>query len=104
MSEVSIVLEKLGFWETETEEEHITIYGMDFPENNSYILITDDGGKTPEDNRAPLIIACYDNNDCFQWGKELKNLFILDEIFGTHTAGSTELLQDIQNYVVPPKK
>ena len=28
MSEVSAVLDKLGFWESETEEDHITIYGM----------------------------------------------------------------------------
>ena len=28
MSEVSVVLDKLGFWESETEDEHITIYGM----------------------------------------------------------------------------
>lgn len=104
MSELSMVLDKLGFWEAETEDDHITIYGMDFPETHCYILITDDGGNTPEDNRAPLIVACYDENDCFQWGKELKNLFILDEIVGAHTAGSTILLKAIQDYVTPPKK
>lgn len=104
MSEVSMVLDKLGFWETETEDDHITIYGMDFPEMHCYILITDDSGNTLEDNRVPLVVACYDENDCFQWGKELKNLFILDEILGSCAAGSTKLLAAIQAYTPPPKK
>ena len=104
MSEVSAVLDKLGFWESETEEDHITIYGMDFPEDHAYIIVTDEGGNTPEDNRAPLVLACYDENDCFQWSKELKNLFILDELVGINSSGSKELLKAIQNYVSPKKK
>ena len=37
--------EKLGFWEDETPEEKIIVYGMDF--DDAYIMLTDDLGKTP---------------------------------------------------------
>ena len=41
--------EALGCWSAPTEEEHISVYGLDF--DNCYIIFTDLDGKTPEPRR-----------------------------------------------------
>ena len=43
--------EALGCWSAPTEEEHISVYGLDF--DNCYIIFTDLDGKTPVDAKAP---------------------------------------------------
>ena len=63
--------EQLGCWESATEEENIVIYGMDFEDEKVFIVFTDDMGKTPVDAKASLVAACYSEDDCFYWGKEL---------------------------------
>ena len=55
--------EALGCWNAPTEEEHISVYGMNF--DNCYIIFTDLDGKTPADAAAPLVAACYDGRDAF---------------------------------------
>ena len=52
MTQLNSAFEKLGFWESETEEEHIAIFGMDFPSEQAYIIITDDAGNTPDKDYA----------------------------------------------------
>ena len=64
--------EQLGCWESATEEENIVIYGMDFEDEKVFIVFTDDMGKTPVDAKASLVAACYSEDDCFYWGKELE--------------------------------
>ena len=54
--------EALGCWSAPTEEEHISVYGLDF--DNCYIIFTDLDGKTPVDAKAPALRAAHaDNND-----------------------------------------
>lgn len=95
--------EKLGCWESATEEENIVVYGMDFEGEQFFIVFTDDAGKTPEDAKAPLVVACYNNDDCFQWGKELKNFGALQWLCKEHQPGSAALLNALMNYELPQK-
>ncbi len=90
--------EKLGFWEDETPEEKITVYGMDF--NDAYIMLTDDLGKTPCDSKKSIVVAAYNDDDCFLWGKELKNFDVLKTLCNKHPEGSQELLQALENYTI----
>ena len=98
MTQLNSALEKLGFWESETEEEHIAIFGMDFPSEQSYVIITDDAGNTPEDEDKPIVVACYSDDDCFKWGKELEDFAALEEIATANQPESKELLEALQNY------
>ena len=98
MTQLSSEFEKLGFWESETEEEHIAIFGMDFPSEQSYIIITDDAGNTPEDENKSIVVACYSDDDCFKWGKELEDFAALEEIATANQPESKELLEALQNY------
>lgn len=103
MTQLNSALEKLGFWESETEEEHIAIFGMDFPSEQSYVIITDDAGNTPEDEGKPLVVACYSDDDCFKWGKELEDFAALEEIAAANPPESKELLEALQNYTITKK-
>ncbi|MEG0831588.1 MAG: hypothetical protein RSF75_04515 [Acidaminococcaceae bacterium] len=103
MSQLSEDFEKLGFWESETEEENIVVFGMDFPTDESFIVITDDAGKTPETTKTHLVVACYSDDDCFIWGKEVQNWFALDKLIAEFPAGTPELLEALKNYVIPKK-
>ena len=98
MTQLSSAFEKLGLWESETEEEHIAIFGMDFPSEQSYIIITDDAGNTPEDENKSIVVACYSDDDCFKWGKELEDFAALEEIATANQPESKELLEALQNY------
>ena len=104
MTQLANDFETLGFWEDETDEEHIVIYGMDFPSENAYIIVTDDSGKTPATNKDTLVIACYDNDDCFLWGKELQNWFALEKLVTENKAETKELLEALKAYTLPKKK
>lgn len=88
--------EKLGFWEDETPEENITVYGMDF--GTDYIMLTDDLGKTPVDPKKFIVVAAYDDADCFLWGVELKNFAALEKLCAEHEAGSPQLLEAMRTY------
>lgn len=90
---------RLGFWEDSTPEENITVYGMDFA--GKYILLTDDLGKTPAAKENTLIVAAYDDADCFLWGKELKNFAALEELAQRCPPESEELYQALQDYSLP---
>ena len=46
--------EALGCWSAPTEEEHISVYGLDF--DNCYIIFTDLDGKTPVDAQKRLLL------------------------------------------------
>ena len=48
--------DQLGFWEDSTQEENITVYGMDF--GTDYIMLTDDLGKTPLDGKKVYRCCC----------------------------------------------
>lgn len=91
--------DKLGFWEDETPEENITVYGMDF--GTDYIMLTDDLGKTPTDEKKFIVVAAYDDTDCFLWGVELKDFAALKELCSAHAAGSAELLEALRTYKLP---
>ncbi len=90
--------EKLGFWEDATPEEKITVYGMDF--DDAYIMLTDDLGKTPCDSKKSIVVAAYNDDDCFLWGKELKNFEVLKTLCTQYSEGSKELLQALENYTI----
>lgn len=94
--------DKLGFWEDTTPEENITVYGMDF--GTDYIMLTDDLGKTPVDAKKFIVVAAYDEADCFLWGVELKNFAALKELCTQYAPGSAELLQALQAYKLPKNK
>lgn len=66
--------ERLGCWESATEEENIVIYGMDFEDEKVFVVFTDDAGTTPADETAPLVAACYSDDDCFKWARNWKTL------------------------------
>ena len=93
--------EKLGFWEDDTPEEKITVYGMDF--DDAYIMLTDDLGKTPCDSKKSIVVAAYNDDDCFLWGKELKDFAALQELCAKHPANSDELLQALEEYTIVEK-
>lgn len=101
MANLTQEFEELNFWETTTEEENIAIYGMDFPETNNYILITDENGKTLTDYDKVIVVACYDENECFLWGKELKNFNSLKELVEEFKPETNELLEKIKAYKFP---
>ena len=103
MTQLSSEFEKLGFWESETEEEHITIFGMDFPSAQSYIIITDEAGTTPEHEDKPIVVACYSDDDCFKWGKELEDFAALAAICAANPPESKEMLEALQNYTLTKK-
>lgn len=103
MNNLSLEFEKLGFWEDSTEEENIVVYGMDFPVAQAYIIFTDDTGKTPETKQDSLVVACYNDDDCFKWGKELENFYALEQLVSNNPAGSLELLEAIKAYTLPKK-
>ncbi len=91
----------LGFWEDTTPEENITVYGMDF--GSDYVVLTDDLGKTPLDAKRFIVVAAYDDNDCFLWGVELKNFAALKTLCGQYPAGSSELLAALHDYRLQKK-
>lgn len=94
--------DQLGFWEDATPEENITVYGMDF--GTDYIMLTDDLGKTPLDAKKFIVVAAYDDADCFLWGVELKNFAALKELCAQYAPGSAELFQALKEYKLPKKK
>lgn len=91
--------DKLGCWEDMTPEENIKVYGMDF--GTDYIMLTDDLGKTPTDEKAFLVVAAYDEGDCFLWGVELKGFAAFKELCEKYGAGSAELLEALRTYKLP---
>lgn len=93
--------EKLGFWEDTTPEENITIYGMDFGPN--YVMLTDDLGKTPVNEKGFIVVAAYDEADSFIWGVEFKNFATFKELCEKHPAESEELFNALRDYK-PVKK
>ena len=93
--------EKLGFWEDTTPEENITVYGMDF--DDDYILLTAEDGKTVVDPKKYIVVAAYDQEDCFLWGVEQKNCSALEELCAQSPAGSSELLEALRTYILPNK-
>lgn len=96
--------EQLGCWESATEEENIVIYGMDFEDEKVFIVFTDDMGKTPVDAKASLVAACYSEDDCFYWGKELEN-FAPGNICATNTNPAlSALLHALEVYELPKNK
>lgn len=103
MNDMRQAFEELGFWESETEEEKIVIYGMDFDSEDLFIVFTDEAGKTPLYTKDILVAACYNNDDCFLWGKELANFEALKELCQKHGAGSKALAQAIETYELPKK-
>ncbi len=90
--------ERLGFWEDVTPEEKITVYGMDF--DDAYIMLTDDLGKTPCDSKKSIVVAAYNDDDCFLWGKELKNFAALEALCKAHAVNSKELLEALEMYTI----
>lgn len=95
--------EELDCWESATEEENIIIYGMDFEQDKVYIVFTDDMGRTPSDANAALVAACYSDDDCFIWGKELKNFGALKYLCSQNKPGSSALLAALECYELPKK-
>ena len=77
--------EKLGFWEDATPEENITVYGMDF-------------------GKKFIVVAAYNDDDCFLWGVELKDFAALKELCAQFPAGSSELLEALRAYTLPKNK
>ena len=78
--------EQLGCWESATEEENIVIYGMDF------------------DAKASLVAACYSEDDCFYWGKELENFAAWQHMCNEYKPGSSALLHTLEVYELPKNK
>lgn len=95
--------ERLGCWESATEEENIIIYGLDFEDEKVFVVFTDEMGKTPMDAAAPLVAACYSDDDYFKWGKELENFAAWQQLCADHKTGSTALLQALAAYELPKK-
>ena len=95
--------ERLGCWESATEEENIVSYGMDFEDEKVFVVFTDDAGKTPADEAAPLVAACYSDDDCFKWGKELENFAAWKQLCAEHKPGSPALLHALAAYELPKK-
>ena len=81
--------EKLGFWEDSTPEENITVYGMDF--EKTYVTLTDIDGKTPTDPNKPLIMAAYDDANCFLWFSEFSSFAALAKVCAKSPADREEL-------------
>ena len=98
----AVDFEKLGFWEDSTPEENITVYGMDV--GTDYIMLTDDLGKTPLDAKKFIVVAAYNDDDCFLWGVELKDFAALKELCARFPAGSAELLEALRTYTLPKDK
>ena len=69
-----------------------------------YIMLTDDLGKTPLDAKKFIVVAAYDDADCFLWGVELKNFAALKELCAQYAPGSAELFQAMKDYKLPKKK
>lgn len=90
--------EALGCWSAPTEEEHISVYVLDF--DNCYIIFTDLDGKTPVDAKAPVVAACYDDRDAFMWGKELKDFAALKTLRSAH-ADDNDFIAAVENYTLP---
>lgn len=88
----------LDCWSAPTEEEKINVYGMDF--ETCYLIFTDLDGKTPVDPKAPIVAACYDDNDAFMWGKELKDLAALQEL-RKQNSDDDAFLNALENYTLP---
>lgn len=95
--------ELLGCWESATEEENIVVYGMDFEDVKAFVVFTDDAGKTPTEAEAPLVAACYSDDDCFKWGKELENFAAWQQLCTQHQSGSAALLAALEAYELPKK-
>ena len=93
---------KLGFWEDITPEENITVYGMDF--GGDYIMLTDELGKTPVNEKSFIVVAAYNDADCFLWGVELKNFATLKELCAAYPPNSRELLKALRAYKLPKKQ
>ncbi len=87
--------EKLGFWEDETPEENITVYGKDF--SNGYLLLTDELGKTPLDDKEIIVAAFYDESDAFLWSVEIKNFSDFKAICKNNTSDA-DFLTALRNY------
>lgn len=95
--------ELLGCWESATEEENIVVYGMDFEDAEAFVVFTDDAGKTPAEAEAPLVAACYSDDDCFKWGKELESFAAWQQLCTQYQPGSVALLAALETYELPKK-
>ncbi len=85
---------RLGLACEPTPEEAILVYTMDFP--NCYIEVTDELGRTPVDEKSPLILACYDEAGAFLWFCEYPDFAALQQVMASHDPGSPSLLAALQ--------
>ena len=80
---------ELGLAQEATPEENIAVYTMDFA--NCHIEVTDAEGRTPVDEKSPLIAACYDEDCAFLWFAEFKDFAAFKKVFAAHAPGSASL-------------
>lgn len=85
----------LGF-AAEEEDKDTILYTMDFSDE-TYIIVTDDNGNTPERAKQNLIIACYDSQGNYLWGSECKTFMDLQKLCEGRQPGSIELLTALKN-------
>ncbi len=74
----------MGFFET--QEDGYIIYCYEPEEGGPYLLATDELGEGPKPG-APITIACYSPEDVFLWGREFKNIGLLQELYEQSNKG-----------------
>ena len=110
--------EQLGCWESATEEENIVIYDLEdiaeeMPteyeilkpqEIHSLIAVPFFENQKLVDAKASLVAACYSEDDCFYWGKELENFAAWQHMCNEYKPGSSALLHALEVYELPKNK
>ena len=51
-----------------------------------------------------LVAACYSEDDCFYWGKELENFAAWQHMCNEYKPGSSALLHALEVYELPKNK
>ncbi|MFQ9523474.1 MAG: hypothetical protein ACLR2G_08345 [Phascolarctobacterium faecium] len=60
--------------------------------------------ENPVDAKASLVAACYSEDDCFYWGKELENFAAWQHMCNEYKPGSSALLHALEVYELPKNK
>lgn len=81
---------ELGFEETELEDE-ATAMLLEYDDDGSYALITDEDGKTPESLRQTVLFSCYTPDGAFLWSTSFKNSFLFKELWTSASAPADKI-------------
>lgn len=87
---------QLGFEETDMED-FVTALLFEYDPDGSYVLITDEEGKTPQSLRQAVLFSCYRPDGAFLWSTSFKNSFLFKDLW-TEAATPADKIAAVEKY------